>query len=100
MSQGDGNGFIRTRVRCRRCEVGSAEVFMEIGTADTYEGRGDLLIISYRMGRHLETQTTYPDLSRTTLLLLHIFNPDIFFPVVSCCAHAVSLCSVCVPPVR
>jgi hypothetical protein len=49
MSQGDGNGFIRTRVRCRRCEVRSAEVFMEIGTADTYEGRGDLLIISYRM---------------------------------------------------
>merc|ERR1712137_1347969 len=41
MSQGDGNGFIRTRVRCRRCEVRSAEVFMEIGTADTYEGRGD-----------------------------------------------------------
>ena len=50
MSQGDGNGFIRTRVRCRRCEVRSAEVFMEIGTADTYEGRSDLPIISYRMG--------------------------------------------------
>lgn len=40
---------------------------------------------------------TYPDLSCTTLLLGHIFNPDILFAIVSCGSHVEI--GVFVPPV-
>jgi hypothetical protein len=39
-------------------------------------------------------------LSRTTLLLIHILNPDILFSVVSCCAHGDCRSPICVPPIR
>jgi hypothetical protein len=50
MTQGDGNRFVGTRMRCCRREIRSTEVFMEIRTADAYEGRGDLLIVNHRAG--------------------------------------------------
>jgi hypothetical protein len=47
MTQGDRDRFVRTRVWCCGCEIGSSEVFMKICTTDAYEGRCDLLIMSH-----------------------------------------------------
>lgn len=41
---------------------------------------------------------SYSNLSSATLLLVHIFNPDIFFAIVSCCSHGEI--GVFVPPVQ
>jgi hypothetical protein len=68
---------------------------MEIGAANAYVGGCDLHGVEMK-GRASGREVAYPDLSCSAFLLIHCFNADIFFAVISCCSHDVG---VFVPPV-
>jgi hypothetical protein len=49
-------------------------------------GMGLVVILQHEMH-----SIQYPDLSCATLLLIHIFDANVFFAIVSCCSHIVGV---------